>query len=139
MSFHSLSSEELTFDLVVIGGGLSGLCAAVAAARQGSRVALVQERSVLGGNCSSEVRVVPHGASHSNSWAQETGLPYEILLRDRTVNHATFFDHGLINSRFDLTLIELAQNEPNLRVFFNTTVRGVDSELLDANDSAMPS
>lgn len=138
MSFLSPSSEELVFDLVVIGGGLSGLCAAVAAARQGTRVALVQERSVLGGNCSSEVRVVPHGASHSNSWAQETGLPYEILLRDRTLNHARFFDHGLINSRFDLTLIELAQNEPNLRVFFNTTVRAVDSELLDANDPATP-
>ncbi len=130
--------EELTFDLVVIGGGLAGLCAAVAAARRGAEVALVQDRPVLGGNCSSEVRVVPHGATHSNAWAQETGLPYELLLRERSLNHVTFFDHGLINSRFDLTLIEFARAEPRLRVFYNTTVRTVDSSPADPADVAAP-
>lgn len=45
------------FDLVVIGGGYSGICASVAAARQGLKVALVQDRAVLGGNNSSEIRV----------------------------------------------------------------------------------
>jgi Pyruvate/2-oxoglutarate dehydrogenase complex, dihydrolipoamide dehydrogenase (E3) component, and related enzymes len=130
--------EELSFDLVVIGGGLAGLCAAVAAARHGAQVALVQDRPVLGGNCSSEIRVVPHGATHSNAWAQETGLPYELLSRDRALNHATFFDHGLINSRFDLTLIEFARAEPRLRVFFNTTVRAVDSSPVDPNNVTPP-
>ena len=50
------------FDFVVIGGGLSGMCAAVAAAREGLRVALVQDRAVLGGNNSSEIRVQLGGA-----------------------------------------------------------------------------
>lgn len=45
------------FDLVVVGGGMAGICAAVGAARLGCRVALVQNRPVLGGNNSSEVRV----------------------------------------------------------------------------------
>jgi hypothetical protein len=45
------------FDLVVAGGGMAGICAAVAAARCGLRVALVHDRPVLGGNNSSEVRV----------------------------------------------------------------------------------
>lgn len=45
------------FDLVVVGAGMSGLCAAIAAARYGSRVALIQDRYILGGNNSSEVRV----------------------------------------------------------------------------------
>ena len=45
------------FDFVVVGGGIAGVCAAVAAAREGLRVALVQDRPVLGGNNSSEVRV----------------------------------------------------------------------------------
>ncbi|MEI7534027.1 MAG: FAD-dependent oxidoreductase [Verrucomicrobiae bacterium] len=49
------------FDLVVVGGGLAGTCAALSAARNGLRVALVQDRPVLGGNCSSEVRVWPEG------------------------------------------------------------------------------
>ncbi len=45
------------FDFVVVGGGVAGMCAAVAAARLGSKVALIQDRHVLGGNNSSEVRV----------------------------------------------------------------------------------
>jgi hypothetical protein len=49
------------FDLVVVGGGLAGTCAALSAARNGLRVALVQDRPVLGGNCSSEVRVWAEG------------------------------------------------------------------------------
>jgi hypothetical protein len=49
------------FDLVVVGGGLAGTCVALSAARNGLRVALVQDRPVLGGNCSSEVRVWPEG------------------------------------------------------------------------------
>lgn len=50
-------ADEAAFDLVVVGGGISGMCAAVAAARQGLKVALVNDRPVLGGNNSAEVRV----------------------------------------------------------------------------------
>ncbi|MDE6071895.1 MAG: FAD-dependent oxidoreductase [Muribaculaceae bacterium] len=45
------------YDLVVVGGGIAGMCAAVTAAREGMNVALVNDRPVLGGNNSSEVRV----------------------------------------------------------------------------------
>ena len=45
------------YDFVVVGGGISGMCAAVAAARQGLKVALVNDRPVLGGNNSAEIRV----------------------------------------------------------------------------------
>ncbi|MBC8001124.1 MAG: FAD-dependent oxidoreductase, partial [Opitutaceae bacterium] len=122
------SPQEHHFDLVVTGGGLSGLCAAIAAARHGAKTALIQDRPIPGGNCSSEIRVVPHGSNHSNAWAQETGLPHAMILEDRASNHQQFEDHGMINSRFDLNLMEFARNEPNLTVFYSTTVRGVDSE-----------
>lgn len=49
--------DKGTFGLVVAGGGVAGMCAAIAAARGGVKVALVQDRKVLGGNNSSEVRV----------------------------------------------------------------------------------
>ena len=49
--------ETVEADFVVVGGGLPGTCAAVAAARRGLRVALVNDRPVLGGNASSEIRV----------------------------------------------------------------------------------
>ncbi len=52
------------YDLVVVGGGIAGTCAALSAARNGLKVALVQDRPVLGGNGSSEVRVWPEG--HTN-------------------------------------------------------------------------
>ena len=45
------------YDFVVVGGGIAGMCAAVAAARLGCKVALVNDRPLLGGNNSSEVRV----------------------------------------------------------------------------------
>ena len=54
---NPVTSEVQFYDFVVIGGGISGMCAAVAAARQGLKVALVNDRPVLGGNNSSEIRV----------------------------------------------------------------------------------
>lgn len=51
------------YDVVVIGGGLSGMFAAIAAARNGASACLVQDRAVYGGNCSSEVRMHVMGAS----------------------------------------------------------------------------
>jgi len=53
--------EEGQFDLVVVGGGYGGMGAAMAAARMGAKVALIQNRKVLGGNGSSEVRVWAKG------------------------------------------------------------------------------
>jgi hypothetical protein len=130
MPLEQNSPSILSYDLVVIGGGLAGLCAALAAARAGTRVALVQDRPVLGGNCSSEVRVVPHGANHNNAWAGETGLVHALLLDDRAQNHEAFFDHGMINAVFDLNLLHAARREPNLTLHLNTTVRAVESEAL---------
>lgn len=49
--------DKGSFDFVVVGAGMSGLCAAIAASRLGLKVALIQDRYVLGGNNSSEVRV----------------------------------------------------------------------------------
>jgi len=49
--------QNQTFDLVVVGGGLAGCAASIAAAEQGLKVALIHDRPVLGGNASSEIRV----------------------------------------------------------------------------------
>ncbi|HEX9785885.1 MAG TPA: FAD-dependent oxidoreductase [Opitutaceae bacterium] len=54
---RELCTKRLTADLVVVGGGLAGTCAAITAARAGIKVILVQDRPVLGGNASSEVRL----------------------------------------------------------------------------------
>lgn len=49
------------YDVVVVGGGMSGCAAVLAAARQGARVALIQDRPVLGGNASMEIGLSPRG------------------------------------------------------------------------------
>ena len=53
----------LQSDLVVVGGGMAGTCAAITAARNGTKVVLVQDRPVLGVNGSSEVRLWVLGAT----------------------------------------------------------------------------
>ena len=54
---HAVKPQVNKFDLVVVGGGIAGCAAAIAAAEQGLKVALVHDRPVLGGNASSEIRV----------------------------------------------------------------------------------
>jgi len=66
------------FDLVVVGGGMAGCCAAVSAARLGCRVALIQDRPVLGGNNSSEVRVGLSGLIHQQPYPRLGDLVDEI-------------------------------------------------------------
>lgn len=60
--------EAGSYDLVVVGGGMAGCCAAVSAARLGCKVALIQDRPVLGGNNSSEVRVGLSGLIHQQPY-----------------------------------------------------------------------
>lgn len=109
--------ETLTFDVVVVGGGLAGVCAALAAARSGCTVALVQDRPVLGGNSSSEIRVTPLGAGRQNPWGDETGIIEELTVEDRKRNHAQ------VNALWDLVLYDAVTREANLSLFLNTTVR----------------
>lgn len=66
------------YDLVVVGGGIAGCCAAVSAARLGCRVALVHDRPVLGGNNSSEVRVGLSGLIHQEPYPRLGDLVDEI-------------------------------------------------------------
>jgi hypothetical protein len=54
-------SKNLDFDVVITGGGIAGCAASIAAAEQGLKVALIQDRPVLGGNASSEIRVHTEG------------------------------------------------------------------------------
>ena len=62
MSVRS-KKKEASFDVIVVGGGMTGMCAAIASARHGAKTALVQERPVFGGNASSEIRMHICGAS----------------------------------------------------------------------------
>lgn len=59
----SIHSETRKYEVVVVGGGLAGVCAAIASARKGARTAIIQNRSMFGGNASSEIRMHIVGAN----------------------------------------------------------------------------
>ncbi len=113
------------FDLVVVGGGISGICAAISAARNGVKVALVHERSTLGGNSSSEVRLYPEDTCAFSPWIKESGILDEISTEERARNWEPATE-GLMNSHWDLVLYEWAKREKNLTLFLNTTMREVE-------------
>ncbi|HEU0121049.1 MAG TPA: FAD-dependent oxidoreductase [Bryobacteraceae bacterium] len=117
--------ERHAFDVVVIGGGIAGTCAAIAAARNGARVALVHERPMLGGNSSSEVRLYPEVSTNHNIWSKETGILEELHVEERVRNHEPYIE-GLMNSVWDLVLYEWVVREKNITLFLNTTVRDVE-------------
>lgn len=81
-----IRTEELSVDICVVGGGMAGMCAAIAAARHGSKVALVHDRTVFGGNASSEIRMWVCGAQgldrSPNPDLLETGVVEEIRLEN---------------------------------------------------------
>lgn len=108
-------------DLCVIGGGLSGMCAAISAARHGSKVALMHERPVLGGNSSSEIRVWVSGAHGDNN--RETGLIEEILLE----NHYRNPDKNY--SVWDSILYEKVRFEKNITLLLNCSC--MNAQMLD--------
>ena len=98
-------------DFCVVGGGLAGLCAAIAAARGGSKVALMQERPMLGGNASSEIRMWVCGANGENN--RETGIVEEIALENLWRNPEKKYP------LWDVLLLNMAQREENLTLLLN--------------------
>ncbi|MFA5644729.1 MAG: FAD-dependent oxidoreductase [Candidatus Ratteibacteria bacterium] len=126
MALKSYKEEfKERFDLIVVGGGLAGICAAISAARQKKKVVLVQDRPVLGGNSSSEIRVPPGGAGGRGGWARETGIIEEIMVNDRARNHDPYLE-GTMNSMWDLNLYEFVRAEKNITLYLNSIVTAVE-------------
>jgi len=105
-------------DVLVAGGGLAGVCAAIAAARNGASVILVQDRSRLGGNSSSEIRMHVCGANHGKETAlwRETGIIEELKLTESATNPQRSFE------MWDLLLYDKVVSEPNITLLLDTAV-----------------
>ncbi len=118
----NVSRETIYYEteFCVIGGGLAGLSAAIAAARKGTKTILVQDRPVLGGNASSEIRMWVRGAHGKNH--MESGIVSELDLENNHVNPYLNF------SIWDSVLYGAALREPNLTLLLNTTCLDAEVE-----------
>ena len=133
-----VSSRELRTirhdaDLVIVGGGLAGTCGAITAARAGLKVVLVQDRPVLGGNASSEVRLWILGATshmgNNNRWAREGGVIDELLVEN-------MFRNPEGNPLFvDALLLEKVTAETNITLLLNTAVHDLTKRDADTIES----
>jgi len=119
---------EMKCDLLVAGGGPAGISCALAATRCGASVILCQDRSVLGGNASSEVRMHIVGANGMTEGiplqceAREGGIVEEIRL------HQCVQNPQRSPSMMDLRLYDLCRQAPNLTLLLNTTVTSATVE-----------
>lgn len=119
-----MREETVHNDVTVVGGGLAGVCAAIAAARLGRTVALVNNRPVLGGNSSSEVRVwvcgaTGHGRNHN---AREGGIMGELFVTNQYRNPE---GNPYL---WDAVVLDAVRAEPNISVYHNTDVHEVAAE-----------
>ncbi len=110
------------YDFVVVGGGIAGTCASITAARLGLKVALVQDRPVLGGNNSSEVRVWLQGARSKEPWPRIGDVVAE-LEQPRRAHYGPANTADLYE---DEKKLAVARAEPNLRLFLEHRVNGVE-------------
>ena len=118
----TVAEHRLSCELLVAGGGMAGVCCAIAAARLGTKVILCQDRSVLGGNASSEIRMHIVGATGLHA-----GLPLVLEPREGGLIEEMRLEQAVHNPQrspamMDLMLYEFCRREPNLTLLLNTTV-----------------
>jgi len=116
-------SEAGEYDFVVVGGGIAGTCASLNAARRGVKVALIQDRPVLGGNNSSEVRVWLGGNTNYEPYPRIGDIIGE-LEPARRAHYGPDNTAGLYE---DQRRIELVRAEKNITLFLQYRVNQVET------------
>lgn len=115
-----MKEQQHKADFCVVGGGMAGTIAAVAAARKGSKTVLVQDRPMLGGNASSEIRMWISGAHGENN--HETGLLEELLLEN--LYRQTYPNYQV----WDSVVWEFAHFQENLTLILNCSISQVSTD-----------
>jgi hypothetical protein len=121
LGFPEKPADAGSYDLVVVGGGYGGTAAAISAARMGCKVALIQDRAVLGGNGSSEVRVWAMGGIRRGLYPN-IGEIVEEFQDQAKLSPGTYEEFG------DDKKEKLVRAEKNIALFFNNSAIGVEKD-----------
>jgi len=113
-----------SFDLIVVGGGTAGTCAAIAAARLDLSVAFIQDRPVLGGNNSSEVRVWLQGATNGPLYPRIGDVVNEL----RQAKKAHYGPANTAEIYEDDKKIALARAEENIALYLGHRANAVEMD-----------
>lgn len=124
LGFSEKPADAGSYDLVVVGGGIAGTCAAVSAARNGLKVAFIQDRPVLGGNNSSEVRVWLGGHIHGKNAPRIGDIVQELEQQKR----AHYGPSNTADLYEDSKKEAVIQSEQNISLFLNHRGNGVETE-----------
>ncbi|PRD45506.1 FAD-dependent oxidoreductase [Sphingobacterium haloxyli] len=116
------AQRKLETDILIAGGGMSGVCAALAAARNGAKVILIQDRSRLGGNASSEIRMHISGSSQLKQVWRETGILEELMLTESVTNPQASYEMQ------DYVLYDKVFSEPNITLLLDTAVYEISAD-----------
>ena len=113
---NAFVTRKYETDILIAGGGMAGVCAALAAARNGSKVILIQNRSRLGGNASSEIRMHIVGASaiRQGVW-RETGILEELVLTEAVENQQRCYE------MWDHIMYDRVLNEKNITLLLDAS------------------
>ncbi|WP_080905025.1 FAD-dependent oxidoreductase [Parabacteroides sp. Marseille-P3160] len=109
------------YDLVVAGGGVAGICASIQAARLGLKVALIQNRPILGGNNSSEIRIPMSGDIYRNLYPKLGRIVREL-------NTGIVHEIGSVEQYGDKRKQSIVNNEKNISLFLSMHVYGVEKQ-----------
>jgi hypothetical protein len=120
LKLNDSPTEATHFDLVVVGGGIAGTCAAISASRMGLKVALIQDRPVLGGNNSSEIRVHLMGDVDKNHYPKLGRIVREMDNGDPGNGNPDAKEYG------DARKTAIVKGERNISLFLNTHVYKVE-------------
>ncbi len=113
--------KDVSFDLVVAGGGIPGVCTAILGARLGLTVALINNRTHFGGNGSMEIMINVSGAAGVHEFnlnARETGIVEELWNESYRLNSDPKSNRWM----WDATLLEKLVEEKNITLFANTCI-----------------
>jgi len=118
--------KQIFADLVVVGAGMPGMCAAIQAAREGLDVVLINDRGCVGGNCSAEIFVTCAGApdcSPLNINSREGGIVEEI--REETVYRTPERNRFIQDTVY---MDALLKEKEHLHLYLNTCVDSIEKD-----------